>query len=231
MPTYNEILNIEAALRQVRAAVPTAAVLVIDDSSPDGTGDRAREVANALGSITVLSRPRKAGLGSAYRDGFVWAIDNSFATVVEMDADGSHRPEHLREMFSAIDAGADVVIGSRYVHGGTTPAWPWHRRLLSRAANKYAAVALGLPVRDVTAGYRIYRTELLNALDVRSLRADGYCIQIELTYRAHQHGAQIREVPIRFFDRELGQSKISASDVFEALALVTRWSAHDRRRV
>jgi dolichol-phosphate mannosyltransferase len=203
-------------------------VLVVDDNSPDGTADLAERCGAALGRVEVLRRPEKAGLGGAYRAGFAHGLAAGHGALVEMDADLSHDPDDLPRLLGALTTGADLAIGSRYVPGGATPEWPLRRRLLSRWANRYAALALGLPVRDTTAGYRAYRAELLAALDFADTHADGYAFQVELTYAAHRAGATIDEVPICFSDRTLGRSKMSGRIVVEAMLLVTWWALRDR---
>ena len=222
LPTYNEADNIEEVLRRTRAALPAGRVLVVDDGSPDGTADLAQKVADELGGIEIMRRSEPRGLGDAYRAGFAWGLDHGADAMVEMDSDLSHDPGALPALVGALDD-ADLVIGSRYVPGGSIPQWGLHRRLLSRGGNVYSAVMLGVPVRDMTSGYRIYRASLLSAMDLDRIRADGYGFQIEMTYRAAQTGARIVEVPIRFVDREAGQSKMSSAIVVEALRLVTWW--------
>ncbi len=225
VPTYNESMNIEAMLKAVRRHVPQAAILVVDDGSPDGTADIAEALEPLLGSIHVLRRTEKSGLGSAYRAGFEWGLREGFDAFVEIDADFSHDPAALPELLAAAEAGADVVIGSRYVPGGHIPDWSWHRKLLSRSGNRYASMMLGLKVADSTAGYRVYRGSLLESIDYTTVQADGYGFQIEMTYRSRRAGALIAEVPISFVDRELGQSKMSSNIIVEALWLVTVWGA------
>jgi dolichol-phosphate mannosyltransferase len=230
IPTYQESANIERVLWRVRSALPDAMVLVVDDGSPDGTADLADLAAAELGSIAVLRRPAKAGLGGAYRAGFAWGLDQGFDVLVQMDADLSHDPGSLPALLDAVSAGADVSIGSRYVTGGTIPRWSRRRRMLSRWGNRYAATMLGLGVRDVTAGFRAYRAEVLREIDLTTVRADGYGFQIEMAYRAARAGGRIVEVPISFADREAGESKMSGRIVAEALALVTGWAVRDRLR-
>ena len=238
LPTYQEAENIETVLRRIRAAAPTAHVLVVDDGSPDGTADLAEKVAEDIGRIDVLRRPVKSGLGSAYRTGFAWGLERGFDVLLEMDADLSHEPEALPTLLAVVDAGADLVIGSRYVPGGSTPHWPRIRRFLSVWANRYAAAVLGLAINDATAGFRAYRADVLRRIDLGRSRADGYGFQVELVYRVVQLGGRIVEVPIRFVDRVEGSSKMSGRIVAEALALVTLWGVRDvvtgsrfRRRV
>jgi dolichol-phosphate mannosyltransferase len=225
LPTYNEAANIETVLRRTRASLPDGGVLVVDDGSPDGTAEIAERVGKELGGIEVLRRSEKAGLGSAYRAGFAWGLDRGFEAMVEMDADLSHDPAALPELVGPLADGYDLVIGSRYVPGGSIPNWQRHRYLLSRGGNWYAATVLGLHVTDSTSGFRAYRAEALARLDLERIRADGYGFQIEMCYRIVQHGGRVAEVPIRFVDRVEGESKMSAHIVVEALGLVTWWGA------
>ena len=224
LPTYNEAPNIVAILRAVRTALPEAGILVVDDGSPDGTAAIVEGVGPEIGDLEVLRRPGKAGLGSAYRAGFRWGMEHGFDVCVEMDADFSHDPAALPGLIAPLSAGYDLVIGSRYVPGGSIPTWSWYRHLLSRGGNVYASVMLGLGVTDSTAGFRAYRTALLTRMDLDEIRAEGYGFQIEMTYRALQAGAAVTEVPIRFVDRVAGVSKMSSAIVVEALGLVTLWS-------
>ncbi len=225
LPTYNESENIDRVLRRIRAAVPEAGVLVVDDGSPDGTADMAEQIGKAVGQIDVLRRPGKSGLGSAYRAGFAWGLQRGWDAMVEMDADLSHEPEALGSLIGALDAGNDLVIGSRYVPGGEIPDWSWHRRLLSRGGNVYAAALLGLPVTDSTSGFRAYRASILAQLDLDNLGAEGYGFQIEMVHQVLMRGGTVTEVPIRFVDRVDGKSKMSVHIVVEALGLVTLWGA------
>jgi len=227
LPTYQEAENVEVVLRRLRTAVPEAHVLVVDDGSPDGTADLAEKVAEEVGAIDVLRRDGKSGLGSAYRAGFAWGFEHGYDVLVEMDADLSHHPEALPEMLAAIDAGADLVIGSRYVPGGSTPDWPRVRRALSLFGNRYASTVLGLDVRDATAGFRAFRRSILDRIDLAHSRADGYGFQVELVYRVVRLGGRIVEVPITFTDRVEGRSKMSGRIVVEALSLVTLWGLRD----
>ena len=222
LPTYNEILNIESMLRTLREVVPEANILVVDDASPDGTGDKATGLANELGQIDVLRRGAKSGLGGAYRGGFAWGLERDYDRFVEIDCDFSHDPRALPTLLEASEI-FEVVIGSRYVKGGTIPNWSLLRLVLSRGGNQYASFMLGLGVKDSTAGYRVYARSALEKIDYQSVRADGYGFQIEMTYRAKRSGASIVEVPISFSDRELGESKMSSAIIVEALALVTKW--------
>src|SRR5450631_765093 len=223
LPTYNESENIDHVLRRIRASLPAATVLVVDDGSPDGTADLAEIVGKELGSIEVMRRAGKSGLGSAYRAGFAWGLDRGFDACIEMDADLSHEPEALPTLVAPLSEGMELVIGSRYIPGGVIPNWAWHRRLLSRGGNLYASTLLGLGVADATAGFRAYAAPLLARLDLDAVRAEGYGFQIEMTYAAKRAGAPILEVPIRFVDRVEGESKMSAFIVVEALGLVTLW--------
>jgi dolichol-phosphate mannosyltransferase len=228
LPTYNEAENIGEVLARVRAAVPDVRVLVVDDNSPDGTAELAEQAGRALGNIDVLRRPAKAGLGSAYRAGFRWGMEQGADFLVEMDSDLSHDPASLPALLAAVAGGADLAIGSRYVPGGSIPNWAWHRRWLSRWGNRYAAAVLGLDVRDATAGFRVYRAQTLQGIDLDTVRADGYGFQIEMAYRVAGNGGRIVEVPIAFVDRVRGTSKMSGRIVVEALELVTWWCVRDR---
>ncbi len=223
LPTYNESSNIARILEAVRRSLPEANILVVDDSSPDGTASIARQSGAELGSIEVIERPMKGGLGPAYRAGFRWGLENDYQAFIEMDSDFSHDPAALPSLVAPLDEGVDLVIGSRYVPGGEIPDWKLSRRLLSRFGNRYAAFMLGLGVKDSTAGFRVYTADLLKRIDLDAVGASGYGFQIEMTYRSKRAGATIREVPIRFIDRVLGESKMSSSVVTEAMALVTRW--------
>jgi dolichol-phosphate mannosyltransferase len=223
LPTYNEILNVERMLRALRESVPDADVLVVDDGSPDGTADAADALGAQLGRISVLRRATKNGLGGAYRAGFAWGLERDYDHFVEIDCDFSHDPYALSSLLEAA-RDHDVVIGSRYVTGGTIPSWPIARLWLSRGGNQYASVMLGLKVKDSTAGYRVYSREALDKIDYATVTADGYGFQIEMTYRARLGGASIVEVPISFTDRTLGESKMSSAIVIEALWLVTKWA-------
>jgi glycosyltransferase involved in cell wall biosynthesis len=223
LPTYNEIENVEPMLRTLRKVTPQCDILVVDDASPDGTAALAEEVGLDVGQITVLRRSIKSGLGGAYRSGFAWGIERGYDHFVEIDCDFSHDPLALPSLLSAAED-HDVVIGSRYVPGGHIPQWTLSRRMLSRGGNQYASIMLGLGVADSTAGYRVYSREILERIDFRSVKADGYGFQIEMTYRARRARASIIEVPISFTDREHGESKMSQAIVIEALWLVTKWA-------
>jgi dolichol-phosphate mannosyltransferase len=229
LPTYNEADNIELVLRLVRDALPAATVLVVDDGSPDGTADLAEEVGAQLGGgVEVLRRPAKAGLGSAYRAGFRWGIQHGHDALIEMDSDLQHDPAALPSLLAPLGDSADLVVGSRYVPGGSTPSWAWHRLQLSRWGNRYAGWVLGIKVRDATSGFRAYRADLMAKLDLESVRADGYGFQIEMCYETRRVGGTIAEVPIKFGERERGASKMSSRIIVEALLLVTWWGVRDR---
>lgn len=231
VPTYDEIANIERLCREVRAAAPDAQILVVDDSSPDGTADRAEELGRELGNITVLRRTEKNGLGNAYRAGLRRAIDDGAEICVQMDADLSHPPEALPALIANVEHGADLCIGSRYVPGGRTVNWPRRRRWLSRWGNRYAAGVLGLAVNDATAGFRAYSSAALERMEFETVRAEGYGFQVEMTYRLVSHRGRIVEFPITFVDRTAGESKISGGIVKEALWLVIRlWISDFRGR-
>ncbi len=223
LPTYNEILNVEAMVRTLRDVAADCDVLVVDDGSPDGTAERAREVAAELGRVVVLERSAKSGLGHAYRAGFAWGLERGYDHFVEIDCDFSHDPKALPDLMAAAHE-HDVVIGSRYIPGGHIPHWAWSRRVLSRGGNRYASIVLGLGVADSTSGYRVYSDVALAAIGFETVRADGYGFQIEMTYRAKRAGLRVVEVPISFTDRERGDSKMSGAIVVEALGLVTLWA-------
>jgi dolichol-phosphate mannosyltransferase len=230
VPTYNEVDNIEEFLRRARAAAADVDILVIDDNSPDGTADAAERLAAELGRIEVLRRPAKRGLGSAYRAGFSIAIDRGYDAVCQIDADLSHDPRELPGLIAAVEAGADLAIGSRYVPGGEIPHWPWYRRFLSKWGNRYAAWILRIPVRDGTAGFRCFATATLKAIDYETTHADGYGFQIECAYRVARWGGRIVERPIVFTDRVRGTSKMSWAIIVEEMTLVTWWGVRDRLR-
>jgi dolichol-phosphate mannosyltransferase len=228
IPTYLEADNISDVLRRVRSSVPHADVMVVDDSSPDGTADLAKATNEEVGQVDVIIRPDKGGLGVAYRAGFDHAFEHGYEVVVQMDADLSHDPAALPQLLGQVDEGADMVIGSRYVKGGNIPHWPWQRRVLSRIGNLYASTALGLGVHDVTAGFRAYRIGTLRSILSDATKATGYGFLVELAYRAKLDGATIVEVPITFNDRVRGVSKMSWHIIGEAMSLVTWWSFRDR---
>jgi dolichol-phosphate mannosyltransferase len=229
IPTYNEAENIETIVQRTRASVPDAQVLVLDDSSPDGTGAIADRLAADDDHVAVVHRSTKQGLGAAYLDGFRWALDRGFDVVVEMDADGSHAPEELPRLLAALRT-ADVVLGSRWVPGGEVRNWPASRMVLSRGGNAYVRVALGIPLRDATGGYRAYRSAVLKELALDEVASQGYCFQVDLVWRALRSGFDVVEVPITFVEREYGASKMSRRIVVEALWRVTGWALTNRGR-
>lgn len=233
VPTYNEALSLPGVLERLRTAVPHADVLVVDDGSPDGTGGMADALAAEDAQINVLHRPGKAGLGAAYIAGFRWGLGRGYDVLVEMDADGSHRPEDLPRLLDALvgsdgTVGADLVLGSRWVPGGEVVNWPTSRRWISRGGTLYAKLALGIPIRDATGGFRAFRADTLRRLDIDEVASQGYCFQIDLAWRAVQRGFTVVEVPITFVERELGASKMSRAIVGEALWRVTAWGVEHR---
>jgi dolichol-phosphate mannosyltransferase len=224
VPTYNEADNIRQITGRLRAAVPEAHLLVADDNSPDGTGKIADELAGADDQVFVLHRPGKQGLGAAYIAGFALALERGYDVVVEMDADGSHAPEELPRLLNAL-RDADLVLGSRWVPGGKVVNWPKRREVLSRGGTVYTRLALGLPLHDATGGFRAYRREVLEKIDLDAVASQGYCFQIDLAVRTWRAGFRVVEVPITFAERERGQSKMSSRIVREALWRVTVWGA------
>jgi len=229
VPTYNEAANLEPVLGRLRGSVPEADVLVVDDGSPDGTGEIADRLAAADPGVHVLHRTEKAGLGAAYVAGFRWALAAGYDAVVEMDADGSHAPEELPRLLAALRE-ADLVIGSRWVPGGEVRNWPMSRLLLSRGASVYTRVLLRYPVRDATAGYRVYRAAVLEDLKLDEIASQGYCFQIDLGWKTWRAGWRVVEVPITFTERVVGQSKMSRAIVTEALWRVAAWGLTSRSR-
>ncbi len=227
VPTYQERLNVEAIVARVRSAVPQAAVLVVDDDSPDGTGALADALAATDPCVHVLHRSVREGLGPAYLAGFRWGLDREYAVLVEMDADGSHQPEELPRLLTAL-SDADLVIGSRWVPGGSVVNWPTRRRLLSQGGNTYVRLALGIDLRDATGGYRAFRRRALETVDLADVSSHGYCFQVDLAWRAVLAGLRVVEVPIEFVERALGASKMSGSIVREALWRVTVWGVTRR---
>ena len=223
LPTYEEALTIERVLEAVRAAIPDADILVVDDSSPDGTAKIVEEAAGRLGRVYLLNRAVKDGLGNAYKAGFAWGLERGYDAFCEMDSDFSHDPADLPRLVAPVAGGtAELVIGSRYVPGGSIPDWTFSRRLISRVGNLYADAVLGLHVLDSTAGYRVYAASLLRRIPTNEVRADSYGFQVEMTYQSRRAGAVVLEVPISFVDRREGISKMSGHTVSEALVLVTR---------
>jgi len=227
IPTYNESDNLEDIVSRTRRAVPDADILVVDDNSPDGTGDLADKLALTDEHVRVLHRTQKAGLGAAYLAGFDWALGHGYGVLVEMDADGSHDPAELPGLLAAL-ANADLVVGSRWVSGGTVRNWPRSREILSRGGNAYARIMLRLSVHDATGGYRAYRASALRRIGLTDVRSQGYCFQIELTLRTVRSGLRVAEVPITFTERARGTSKMNRSIVAEALWRVTVWSVTRR---
>jgi dolichol-phosphate mannosyltransferase len=227
IPTFNEGANIDKLLREVRSFLPEAAILIVDDSSPDGTADQAEELGRELGQIEVLRRPMKAGLGSAYRDGFTKAMGQGADILVQMDADLSHAPSALPALVSAVRHGVDLAMGSRYVPGARILGWSGRRHWLSRWGNRYAAGMLGLAVNDATAGYRVYTADALRRIDLNRVHADGYGFQVEMTYYHVKGGGSVAEIPITFVDRAHGSSKLSGGIVREAFVLVTKMAIRD----
>lgn len=223
IPTYNEAQNIAWIVGRVRNSVPQATVLIVDDASPDGTGDIADELAAGDIAVRVLHRAGKEGLGAAYRAGMRWALERGHDVVVEMDADGSHRPEELPRLLDALST-ADVIVGSRWVPGGGVIGWPLWRKFISRGGSAYARFALGVPVRDMTGGYRAFTAEALERIDLDGVLSQGYCFQIDMLWHAQVAGLRIKEVPITFPERERGNSKMSSGIVVEAMLRVTGWA-------
>lgn len=222
IPTYNEAQNLAPIIDRVRNAHPEVDVLVVDDSSPDGTGEIADRLATVDDAVHVLHRPGKEGLGAAYVAGFGWALDKGYEAVVEMDADGSHRPEELHRLLDALES-VDVALGSRYVAGGRIENWPWRRRLLSAGGNHYTRAVMGLPVRDATGGFRAFRAGALHELNFATVHSHGYCFQVDIVRRALSSGLRVVEVPITFVERVDGASKMTGGIVAEALWRVTGW--------
>lgn len=230
LPTYNERDNLPAVYRRLRLAFPDLGILVIDDNSPDGTGRIAEDLADRDRLLWVLHRPAKAGLGTAYLEGMSWAMRYGASAVVEMDVDGSHRPEELNRLIKAWRAGSQLVIGSRYVANGESGGWSSHRRVLSRAGNRYARTMLSIEARDVTSGYRLYAMEALGPLLASGVESRGYCFQIELCWRAKMLGLCVREVPISFHERREGESKLTIGVAWESWRRVTAWGLRARCR-
>jgi dolichol-phosphate mannosyltransferase len=229
VPTYNEVDNLAEVVARVRRCTPDVDLLVVDDSSPDGTGALADTLAGDDPRVRVLHRAAKAGLGAAYLEGFAVALARGYDVVGEMDADGSHQPEQLPLLLAAL-ADADLVIGSRWVPGGSVVNWPWYRRALSRAGNLYTRLLLGIPVRDATAGFRLFRRETLETVDVGQVQSLGYVFQVELVSRTLQAGLRVVEVPIEFVERVRGDSKMTPEVARESLVRITRWGLAERLR-
>lgn len=229
IPTYNEIEALPITVDRLRAAVPESDVLIVDDNSPDGTGELADEMQSADPQIHVLHRRAKNGLGGAYIAGFRWGLERDYDVLIELDADGSHQPEQLPDLIEEIDE-ADLVIGSRWVPGGAVVNWPLHRELISRAGSLYSRTMLGLKVRDITAGYRVFRRSTIEDIDLSSIESVGYGFQVDMTFRVARQGKTIVEVPITFVERTLGASKMSSGIVVEAMKNVTRWGLAARAK-
>jgi dolichol-phosphate mannosyltransferase len=227
IPTYNEVENLPLIAARVRDSVPEAHILVADDNSPDGTAKIADEIAAADDHVHVMHRLGKEGLGAAYLAGFAWALEQGFDVVVEMDADGSHQPEQLPLLLDALRE-ADLVLGSRWVPGGSVVNWPKSREVLSRGGNWYTRKALRVPLMDATGGYRAFRASTLRALDLDGVGSAGYIFQVDLAYRTLERGLRVKEVPIEFVEREIGDSKMNRKIVSEALWRVTVWGARER---
>ncbi len=226
VPTYNESENIERIIKAVRDL--DYDILVVDDASPDGTGDIVDQLASVDDGIAVLHRERKLGLGPAYAAGFDRGLELGYEILCEMDADFSHDPADLPRLIGPAIAGADLVIGSRYVPGGSTTGWPWYRAAISRGGNTYSSMMLGLGVRDATSGFRAFRDTTLRKIDPSSCRASGYGFQVEMAWRTERAGLEIVEVPITFKDRLFGESKMNARIAAEAIMLITRWGLKHR---
>lgn len=229
IPTYNERESLPLQVDAVCEAAPHVDILVVDDSSPDGTGQWADERSEIDSHVHVMHRPGKAGLGAAYLAGFEWALARDYEVLVEMDADGSHQAQELPTVLAGVDS-YDLSIGSRWVPGGSVQNWPWHRKALSVWANRYVRIALGLDVADATAGFRAYRASVLRELRLDDVESQGYCFQIDMCWRVVRARGSVTEVPIEFVEREFGASKMTGGIVREALVKVTRWGLSHRWR-
>jgi len=229
VPTYNEAENLAWIVTRVRRVLPRADVLVVDDDSPDGTGRIADELAASDPQVQVVHRTAKEGLGAAYLHGFRVALERGYDVIGEMDADGSHQPEQLPRLLAALED-ADLVLGSRWVPGGSVVNWPLARRALSRGGNLYTRLLLGIPVRDATGGFRLFRRTTLEKIDLSSVRSVGYCFQADLAWRTVEAGLRVREVPIQFVERTRGESKMSPDVAVESLRRITTWGLRERRR-
>ena len=225
VPTYNELANAPILIERIFKHIPDAHILIIDDGSPDKTGEKIKEIQKRYPGLFLLERARKSGLGSAYRTGFAWGLERGYEELIEMDADLSHRVRDLKKMIEAkeLKPNTDLVIGSRWMPGGRTENWSKSRELLSRAANLYVRAMLGMGVKDSTAGFRIYSSSILKKLNLEVIKSEGYSFQIEMTRAVHKLGGKIIEVPITFRERENGVSKMSKNIVREAMLLVTIW--------
>ncbi len=231
VPTYDEADNLAWLVGRLRAAHPDIDVLVVDDNSPDGTGAIADGLAAEDPAVHVLHRAGKEGLGAAYLAGFAWALDAGYDVIGEMDADGSHQPEQLHRLLEALaeGTGADLVIGARWIPGGSVVNWPLRRELLSRGGNLYVRLLLGIKVRDATAGFRVFRRSALEKIDLASVQSTGYVFQTDLVTRCLRAGLTVREVPIEFVERVRGDSKMSGAVATESLRRITRWGLRERR--
>lgn len=229
VPTYNELESLPLIIARIRTSVPEAEILIVDDNSPDGTGDLADTLVAEDSHLHVMHRVGKSGLGAAYLSGFAWGLQNNFDVIVEMDADGSHQPEQLISLLSQIPQ-ADLVLGSRWVNGGGTENWSKGREVLSRGGNRYTRAMLGIDIADSTGGYRAFRSDTLRGLDLNEVASQGYCFQVDLVWRAAQRGYRVSEVPITFVERSVGESKMSRKIVTEALWRVTVWGIADKSR-
>jgi dolichol-phosphate mannosyltransferase len=230
IPTYNEAEGLERIIARLRAAVPEAELLIVDDASPDGTGEIADRLARDDASVRVLHRKAKDGLGRAYLAGFAVALADGYRYAVQIDSDGSHDPAELPRMLALAADGADLVIGSRWVPGGATRNWPWLRQAISRGGNWYSRVMLRSRIRDITAGFRVFRVAALRDLDLKSVSSEGYCFQVEVAWRLERTGHRVVEHPITFVERDSGQSKMHTGIVVEALLRVTGWGIAARLR-
>ena len=228
IPTYNESQNIESITNRLRKAVPHAHILIADDNSPDGTGDIADRLASDDSHVHVMHRTGKQGLGAAYLAGFDWGLERGYGVLVSHDADGSHQPEELPRLLTAINDGADMVKGSRWVKGGSIVNWPASRVLISKAGSLWTRIWLGIPVKDATGGFNAYRATTLRGMNLTEVASAGYCFQIDLVWRAIKHGFKVVEVPIEFVEREFGDSKMSRNIVIEALIRTTLWGVEHR---
>nr|WP_179503726.1 polyprenol monophosphomannose synthase [Nocardioides daedukensis] len=227
IPTYNEALNIEWIVGRLRAAQPGVDVMIVDDNSPDGTGDLADKLALDDAQVSVVHRTAKDGLGAAYLHGFQVALDAGYDVIGEMDADGSHQPEQLHRLLDRLVT-ADLVIGSRWIPGGSVVNWPMSRELLSRGGNLYVRLLLGVRIKDATAGFRVFRRSTLEAISIDTVESAGYIFQTDMAWRTLQAGLRVAEVPIEFIERERGDSKMSGAVASESLKMVTRWGLRER---
>lgn len=228
IPTYNELESLPLTLARLRKAVPTADVLIADDNSPDGTGELADQFAAEDSQVHVLHRKGKEGLGAAYIAGFNWGLDAGYDVLVEMDADGSHQPEQLPLLLDAVEQGADLVLGSRWVPGGQVVNWPWQRKLISLGGSLYSRVLLGVKYRDITGGYRAFKRGTLEAIDLAKVDSVGYGFQVDMLWRTVRLGLKVVEVPITFVEREHGVSKMGGNIIQEAMVNVAKWGLSAR---